>query len=286
MAPFAADWIHRELVGGTSVHLVRYPRPEGRRDPGLDAAVDIGRKLSGLGRAARESTGIRVRQPLRRLVASVPGNRPAAMDEDLLNVVRDELNVREITFVADPTELVRYRAEPNFAVLGPKFGPLARSVAEAVRGLGNAELSSWRAGEAGLAVEVSGERLEVPADAVLLKEEPPQGFVVQSDGGVVVGLDTELDDELRAEGTARELVNRIQRLRRDAGLELDDRICLGIFGAPEIALAAEAHREYIAGEVLAVEVEIGQQLPKSDNYAHTRELQLDGREAVIGVQVR
>ncbi len=95
-----------------------------------------------------------------------------------------------------------------------------------------------------------------------------------------------VDDELRAEGTARELVNRIQRLRRDAGLELDDRIRLGIFGAPEVASAAEAHREYIASEVLAVEVEVGREPPGEDGYEHTREIQLDGRQAVIAMQVR
>ena len=94
-----------------------------------------------------------------------------------------------------------------------------------------------------------------------------------------------LDSALRAEGTARELVNRIQRLRRDAGLELDDRIRLGIFGAPEVARAAEAHREYIAGEVLAVEIEIGREPPESDRYGHTREFRLDEGNALIGVQI-
>ena len=109
--------------------------------------------------------------------------------------------------------------------------------------------------------------------------------MVNSEGGVVVGLDIVLDDELRLEGTARELVNRIQRLRRDAGLELDDRIRLGIFGAPEVASAAETHREYIANEVLAVEVRISPEVQEGDGYDHLRELNLDGREAVIGVQV-
>jgi isoleucyl-tRNA synthetase len=119
-----------------------------------------------------------------------------------------------------------------------------------------------------------------------VKEQPLQVFVVQSDSGIVVALDSEVDAELRAEGTARELVNRIQRLRRDAGLELDDRIRLGIFGAPEVALAAERHREYIAGEVLAVEIAIGQKPSENDRYDHTREFKLDEGDAVIGVQVR
>jgi len=125
----------------------------------------------------------------------------------------------------------------------------------------------------------------VPEEGLAVLEEAAEGLVVQSDAGVLVGLDTVVTQGLREEGTARELVNRIQRLRREAGLQLDDRIRLGIFGAPEVASAAEAHREYIASEVLAVEVEVGPEPPTADGYEHMREIQLDGREAVIGVQV-
>ncbi len=286
MAPFAADWIHRELTGGASVHLQRYPVAEGRQDANLDGGVDLGRKLTGLGRAAREAAGIRVRQPLRRLLAFVPGGRPAGMDEDLLDIVRDELNVREISFVDDPLELVSFKAEPSFAELGPRFGARAKAVAEALRGLDSASLASWRSSRGHLVLDVSGERLAVPEEAIILKEQPLQGYAVQSDSGVVIALDWAVDAELRAEGTARELVNRIQRLRRDAGLELDDRIRLGIFGAPEVVSAAEAHREYIAGEVLAVEVTIGREPPESDHYDHTREYRLDEGDTVIGLQVQ
>jgi isoleucyl-tRNA synthetase len=126
----------------------------------------------------------------------------------------------------------------------------------------------------------------VPSEAVKLVAEPRAGLVVHSERGVSVGLDTVLDEELRREGLARELVNRIQRLRKDAGLELDDRIRLGIFGTQEIASAAEAHRDYIATEVLAVEVEITVDRPRSGGYEHLREIKLDGNEALIGVDVR
>jgi isoleucyl-tRNA synthetase len=194
--------------------------------------------------------------------------------------------VREITFVENPSELVALRAEPNFAVLGPEFGSRSKAVAQALRDLESTHLAAWRASGGELVVEVAGERIDVPGDGAVLKEQALQGLVVQSDGRIVIGLDTAVDDELRAEGTARELVNRIQRLRRDAKLELDDRIRLGIFGAPEVAEAAEAHREYIAGEVLAVEVETGRELPPSDEYEHKRELELDGQKVVIGVLVK
>ena len=284
MTPFMTDWIHRELTGGTSVHIERYPEPEGRRDTQLEDSMRLCRQLAGMGRAAREATGIRVRQPLRRLIVSAPAAR-TKMHDSVLAIVRDELNVHEIAFVESAGDLVTYRAEPNFAVLGPAFGGRANEVAAALRAQDGDALAAWRSRGGDLEIEVGGERFFIPAEGAALVQEPREGLVVQSEGGVVLALDTVLDDELLAEGMARELVNRIQRLRRDVGLELDDRIRLGIFGAPEVASAAEAHREYIASEVLAVEVEVAPQLPPSDGYEHTRQIQLDGRDTVIGIQV-
>ncbi len=285
MVPFTVDWLHSELTGGTSVHLTRYPEPEGRVDPELESAMDLARRLAGLGRAAREAAGIRVRQPLRRLYVALADGRERELPEDVLAIAIDELNVREISFVESPTELVSYRAEPNFAVLGPAFGSRAESVAAAMRGTGSAELAEWRARGGELEVELDGERVRVPEEGVKLEEDAREGLAVHSDGSILVGLDTSLDEELRLEGTARELINRIQRLRRDAGLEVDDRIRLGIFGAPQFASAAEAHREYIASEVLAVELEVGPGPPEANGYDHEQAIELDGDEAVIRVQV-
>ncbi|MGD2215734.1 MAG: isoleucine--tRNA ligase [Gemmatimonadales bacterium] len=285
IVPFISDWIHRQLTDGVSVHLERYPEPGDRRDPQLDRAMETGRQLARLGRAAREVAGTRVRQPLRRLYAVLPAERGSGLDEEVLKLVRDELNVKEITFTADSDELVSYRADPDFAVLGPQFGARAPAVAEALKALGGPELSAWRVQGGALSLEVSGERVEVPETAATLVQEPRSGLVVQSDSGVMVGLETALDEALRLEGIARDLVNRIQRLRRDAGLELDDRIRLGIFGAPKVASAAETHSEYIAGEVLAVAVEVGAEPPDGAEYEHMEQFRLEGGEAKIGVQV-
>ncbi|NIR46099.1 MAG: isoleucine--tRNA ligase [Gemmatimonadetes bacterium] len=284
MAPFHSEWIHRELTGG-SVHLERYPVPAGRNDALLDEAMTLTRRIAGLGRGARDGVGIKVRQPLRVLYVSVPGGRPAGMSDEIIEIASDELNVHKVEFVAGPEELVTYRAEPNFAALGPRFGGRAQEIGAAIRKQDSDGLVAWRQEGGDLDVDVDEETVQVPAEAVTLVEEPREGLAIGSEAGVVVGLDTRLDDELRREGTARELINRIQRLRREAGLELDDRIRLGIFGAPEVATAAEAHRDYIAGEVLAVEVEIGPGAPGGDGYEHLREIKLDGREAVIGVEV-
>jgi isoleucyl-tRNA synthetase len=285
MTPFATDWIHRALADGESVHLERYPAPAGYVDGPLDEAMSLARRLAGLGRAARDAASIRVRQPLRRLYVGLPGALADALDDDLLQIVRDELNVHEVIFVSGSEGLVAYRAEPNFAALGPRFGKRAPAVAEALRALPSDVLAEWAAARGDLKVDVSGTTLDVPEEAVTLVEEAPEGLVVNSEAGVIVGLDTVLDDGLLQEGTARELVNRIQRLRRDAGLELDDRVRLGIFGAPDVISAAEAHRDYIANEVLAVEIEIGRDVSGGGEYEHRRDIALDDREAVIGLQV-
>ncbi len=285
-APLVSDWIHRELTGGTSAHVERYPQPADCRDEGLEDAVGLARQLVALGRAAREVAGIRVRQPLRRLLASGPTARLEAMSEDVLELVRDELNVREISFIADATQLVSYRAEPNFATLGPRFGSQAPAVAAALRRVPSERLAAWRLSGGELSVEVEGRELAVPGEGFSLVQEALENLVVQGEGGLDVALDTALDQGLRQEGTARELVNRIQRLRREAGLQLDDRIRLGIFGAPEIASAVEAHRDYIASEVLAAEVLVGGLPATLDGFEHVREVELDGSAVVIGLQVR
>jgi isoleucyl-tRNA synthetase len=285
MVPFASDWIHRELTGGVSVHLERYPVPGDRHDSQLDRAMETSRQLVHLGRAAREVAGVRIRQPLLRLYAVLPADRVSGIDEELLDHVRGELNVKQITFTADSGELVSLRAEPDFAVLGPAFGSRSQAVAEALRALEDPQLTAWRAQGGALSLQVSGEPVEVPEEAVNIVAEPRAGLVLQSDGGMTVGLETAVDDELRLEGVARDLVNRIQRLRRDTGLELDDRIGLGIFGAPEVASAAETHSEYIAGEVLAVEVEVGEEPPAGGAYGHMQQVRLEGVEAVIGIRV-
>lgn len=284
MAPFTVDWIHRQLTAGTSVHLERFPEPKGIRDEGLERAMDIARQLSGLGRAAREAARVRVRQPLRKLFAAVAGGA-GTLPKEVLEIANDELNVREITFVESAAELVSYRAEPDFAVLGPAFGSRAKAVAEALRALGHDELAAWRSKGGALQLTVGGEELSVAEEAVNLVEEGREGLVIQADSNIIVGLDTTLDEELLLEGKARELVNRIQRLRRDAGLEVDDRIRLGIFGAPQVASAAEAHRDYIASEVLAVELVVGSGAQGADGYEHVQSVKLDGDEALIGVKV-
>jgi len=282
IVPFLSDWLHRALEGGASVHLARYPEVvPGRRDEKLEAGMEAVRTLSRLGRAARERVKIRVRQPLGALYSVIPAG--IELDEELLELVRDELNVKEVRFLQAAEELVELRARPNFRVLGPRFGPRTAAAADAIRALTTEELQRFRRGEP-LVIVLEGEGYEIGAEEFELREESRGNLVVEADGGYVVALDPTVTEELRLEGLARELVNRVQRLRREEGFEVSDRIRLGIFGDDEIVRAAESFRSFIAGETLALEYETGPD-PDAAGYAAVREVDVDGATVRIGLSV-
>jgi isoleucyl-tRNA synthetase len=260
--PFHADWLHRGLTG-RSVHLERFPGTlDGVPLPGRTASLEAGmaavRELVRLGRAARERARIRVRQPLRTLYAVAP---PAARaSAELLALLREELNIKEVRFLERADELLVFRAVPNFRALGKRFGGRTQQAADAIRNLESTALSAFKGGAA-LAIELAGERFALTAEEIELREEPRGELVVEVDGASTVALDTRIDETLRLEGLARELVNRIQRQRRDAGLQVSDRIRIRLHGDAQLAATVARHGEWIAGEVLAVELIAEQSLP-------------------------
>jgi isoleucyl-tRNA synthetase len=280
MTPFHPDWLHRALTG-ESVHLARYPEA-GPRDARLLQGMEAVRVLSRLGRAARTRINVRVRQPLRTLYAVVP--RGAQLDEALLEVVRDELNVKEVRFLQAAEELVTFSATPNFRVLGKRFGSRTQQAAQKIRELETAALQSFRAGQA-LTIALDGESFDLAVEEVEVRENARGELVVESDAGYTVALDPALDDELRLEGLARELVNRIQRLRRDSGLAVSNRIRLGVFGGDDLQQAVASHRAYITGETLAVELLTGTDIPSGTSFAVLQDVELDGTPARIALEV-
>ncbi|MDE2676990.1 MAG: isoleucine--tRNA ligase [Gemmatimonadota bacterium] len=277
VTPFTSDWLHRALTGRSS-HTERFPEAnEGMIDDRLEADMDRVRTLSTLGRAAREEVGIRVRQPLGRLLAVVPGEAPR---EDVLALLLDEINVKEIEFAADAGGLVALAARPDFRALGRRFGRLTQEAAAQIRGLDGEALKVVRGGGS-VRIEVAGAWQEVGAEEVGVAEEAQGDWVVRSEGRCTVGLDPAITEPLRMEGLARELVNRIQRLRRDSGLAVSDRIRLGVAGGDAVRAAAAKHERAIARETLAVAVTIGARL--DGDFDFRREAALDGEPAVLGL---
>ncbi|NNF12575.1 MAG: isoleucine--tRNA ligase [Gemmatimonadetes bacterium] len=284
--PFSSDWLHRALTG-ESVHLQRFPSALGasERDAllageDLEGDMDAVRTLVSLGRAAREDVQIRVRQPLRQVRAVVPGGR--TLSEEMLEVVRDELNVKEVGFLSTSEGLVSLTAKPNYRSLGSRFGKRTNDVANRIRALSEEDLRAYQA-TGMLSVELNGESHDLGADDLDVIQEASGGLAVKGEGAYTVALDPSLDDELRAEGVARELVNRIQRLRRDAGLEISDRIELRVAGSKEIRTAAESHRDFIGGEVLAAQMNVVEAIEDGD-LPHVREVDIDGTPATLGLR--
>jgi isoleucyl-tRNA synthetase len=255
-APFMSDWLHRALTG-QSVHLAPFVRDDAARvtDVALEEAMASIRALAGLGHAARDVADVRVRQPLPLLQCVVPGDE--AVLEPLAPLLATELNVKRIEFVTSTDALVTLEAKANFRVLGKKFGGLTPQVAAAVGTLDEAARRALAHGET-VHVEVAGEPRAITPEDVTIVRRAAGAAVVQEDGGYGVALDPVITPELRAEGLAREIVSRVQRLRRDAGLAVSDRIRLAVAGDTELEAVARTFASHLATETLATRVLVGQ----------------------------
>ncbi|MCL2419258.1 MAG: isoleucine--tRNA ligase [Conexibacteraceae bacterium] len=252
--PFIADEIYENLDGAeASVHLCDFP-VAGERDRLLEAAMAVARETVRLGLAARSQAKVKLRQPLHAAVVVAAGDERSAI-ERLAEVVRDELNVRQLRFVSEADELGEVEVKPNYRTLGPRFGKQMPLVAAAVAGLDAARAATAVREGGTVAIDVGGTEHTLGADDLLVSMKPLEGYQVEREGSHAVALELEIDDSLRAEGWAREIVHAIQAARRDAEFDISDRIALSLDGAPELMTAAREYEEYIAGETLAVAVD-------------------------------
>jgi isoleucyl-tRNA synthetase len=244
--PFLADELWTALTGGVSVHAADWPTPAGHADAGLAAEMEVARQLVALGRAARTDAKVKVRQPLRRALLLHPGT---TLGDEVRTEVAEELNVKALEDIETLGTVVRWTVVPNFRALGPRLGPRVNAVKAALAEADGSALQ--RALEEQGWVEVAGERLE--AGDVEVRAERHGDFALAQEGTAAVALDLELDEPLRVEGTARELVRALNDRRKDLGLAIADRIEVTV-DAPaggRAAAAVAAHGAWIAGEVLA-----------------------------------
>jgi isoleucyl-tRNA synthetase len=285
ICPFLTDWMHRELTGD-SVHLAPFRREveagaheAGGSDEELDVTMAAIRTLARLGRAAREEAGIKVRQPLSRLVCVAPHVDEAALRE-LTPLLAAELNVKRVDFASSGDALVALEPKPNFRSLGKKFGSRTPLAAQAVAAFTSEELRAFLRGEP-LGVTVDGVSHLLALDDLTIIRRATGALVVQEEGGFFAAVDPSLTPELKTEGLARELVSRVQRMRKEAGLAVSDRIVLTIGGGSEVRDALERHGQWIAAEVLAAElVAVGE---LSGNYDATQTVDLDGVTAHVAL---
>jgi isoleucyl-tRNA synthetase len=252
--PFLADEMYENLDGTVeSVHFTTFP-VAGERDLVLEESMAVARETVRLGLAARAQAKLKVRQPLKEAVVVATGFERTAI-ERLAEIVRDELNVRELRFVSEADELGQVEIKPNYRTLGPRFGPQMPLVAAAVAGLDASAATATLRGGGQVAIVIDGHDHGLREADLLVSMKPLAGYQVEREGSHAVALELEIDDDLRVEGWAREIVHAVQAARRDAGLDVSDRIELTLDGDAALLVAARAHQGYIAGETLAVEVD-------------------------------
>ena len=273
--PFLADEIYDNLDGAeASVHLCDFPLP-GARDPELEEAMAIARETVKLGLAARGQAAVKVRQPLRAAVVVATGSERAAIKR-FADVVREELNVRELRFVSQADELGELEVKPNYRTLGPRFGKQMPVVAAAVAALDPARVAeALREGRA-VGVAISGQDHELGAEDLVIAMKPLEGYQVEREGSHAVALELEIDVELQVEGWAREIVHAVQAARRDAEFKVSDRIVLTLSGDEDLIGAARAYEDYIAGETLATQI-------RYESLDGVKPVRIDGRELRIAV---
>jgi isoleucyl-tRNA synthetase len=252
--PFIADEIYDNLDGSmASVHLCDFPAGEALapRDEELEQAMALARETVRLGLGARGKAKIKVRQPLGEAVVVAAGREREAI-ERLVEVVREELNVRRVRFVAAAEELGSYEVKANYRTLGPLFGRDMPLAADAIAALVPARVAAATRGGESIGIAVAGREHSLTADDLILTMKAPDGYSVEREGAHAVALDLAVDEDLLREGRAREIVHAVQNARKTAGLQVEDRIELALDGEPALLEAATAHRDYLVTETLAV----------------------------------
>ena len=259
--PFLSEAIYQNLVASVepdqpdSVHLANWPQAdESAIDPELSTDMALAQKVTTLGRAARESAALKVRQPLQQVVVRTRAEREMAALERVKDLLLSELNVKQLAFASDGDELVDVEVFPLPRQLGQKYGRGYPVIRRTFTKMDQRELAGrFDAGES-VTVEADGHTYSVEPEDVEVRRIPRAGFAVAEDGGYLVAVTTTLTPVLEQEGHARELVRRIQQLRKDSELEISDRIRLTIQQTPLLESLMSAHRDYIMQETLTLDV--------------------------------
>lgn len=256
IAPFYSDWLYQALGGEhASLHLERFPESDTDAiDADLEHRMDLARTISSVTLALRNQSAINVRQPL----ASVMVVTGVGVEEEVVEQVRDiilsEVNVKEIRYVHGTSSVVTRQAKPNFKALGKRLGPLMKPVGAFIRGMTSEDIDTYMA-EGRVAVPVDGDEVVLAGDDIEIVSEGIEGWLVGQEGAVTVALDVTRTPELIAEGLAREVVNRVQNLRKRADFDVTDRVRVQYRASDEMAAAIDRFAERVRNETLAVELQ-------------------------------
>ncbi len=262
VAPFYMDKLFNDLNHVTgrhkteSVHLGSFPDySEALIDTALEKRMDIAQKLSSMILGLRRKVNIKVRQPLNKMMLPVSNSGFQEQVEDVKLLVLNEVNVKEIEYITDTAGILVKRIKPNFKTLGPRFGKLMKEVSGAINGLDQEQIAEFEKTQS-CEIEAGGERVQLTLEDVEIISEDIPGWLVANEGAITVALDINITEELRQEGVARELINRIQNIRKESGFDVTDKIEVLIEKHELISNAVEIHGKYIGSQTLAENVSL------------------------------
>ena len=262
IAPFYGDQLFCDLIAVTgretveSVHLSDFPKyDEALIDKDLEERMKMAQDVSSMVLALRRKVNIKVRQPLQTIMVPVVDAHQQESIEAVKNLILNEVNVKDLKFVDNAAGILVKRIKPDFKKLGPRYGKIMKSLAAAIQGMNQEDIMAFEAAGT-FTLNVEGQEATIErADVEIISEDIP-GWLVANEGRLTVALDITVTEELRKEGLARELVNRIQNLRKSNGFDITDKITVTVLSSDEMDEAIKEYNEYIANQVLAVSVEI------------------------------
>ena len=264
--PFLAENVYQNLVrelnpeAPESVHMSKWPEADSSwQNDDLLFNIEVVQKVVGLGRAARGQSGVRTRQPLSRLLVRAPNDRARAALEAHQEQILEELNVKSIEFIARDASHVSYRIKPNLPRIGKQYGKQIPAIRAALEAADGAEIASKAERGEDITIAVDTGAISLTGEDLLIETSSAEGFACAEDAGYLAELDTTLTNELVDEGVAREIIRSVQDARKQAGLEVSDRIVLGISGSAAVEKALSVHRDYVMAETLATDWVVGQE---------------------------
>ncbi|MBR4528673.1 MAG: isoleucine--tRNA ligase [Lachnospiraceae bacterium] len=270
MVPFMTEEIYRNLVCSSfpgapaSIHLCDYPAADRSMiDPALEAVMDRVRDIKVLGSACRNAASIKNRQPIAKMYVRMSGEDGAAIrqDAEAQEILKDELNVKDLVFADDVREYTSYSFKPQLKTVGPKYGKLVGAIGAALKELdGNAAMDTLNSAGT-LDLTVNGESVQLTKEDLLIEMTHKEGYISSEDHGITVVLDTNLTQELVEEGVVNEVISKLQNMRKDSGFEVMDRIRVSVTGSERIAGIVRTHEAPIAAKVLADAVNYDDPLP-------------------------
>jgi isoleucyl-tRNA synthetase len=266
IAPFFMDKLYLDLNAVSqkenfeSIHLADFPVFEKSYiDKSLERKIEDAQIISSLVLSLRAKEKIKVRQPLQKIMIPVENEEQKASILAVANLIKHEVNIKEIELLEDASDILVKQIKPNFKTLGPKFGREMKSIANVIRNFSKEEISKIEL-EGGIPIEIDGKMINLELSDVEISSKDIEGWLVANEGSITVALDVTISEDLRREGVARELINRIQNARKDRGLEVTDRIKLTILKFGDLQESIDNNKEYIMSETLTEELVFVDQL--------------------------